>query len=172
MSQQTEKVKPSENGAGPRRPLRQYLLSGVAAAALIAAAPAIYHANADAPVLQKNEAPDTLTLNQKAAGLPDFTQLVQRVKPAVVSVRVKEQTPAQVMSEDNSVNPFKGTPFERFFRDFQGRRGGQWQQIQPTTDRGARVWFLHFRGRLYRDQQPCGRQRHRGARWGLTMGRR
>ncbi len=131
MNQQKEKVTPSENGAGPRRPLRQYLLSGVAAAALIAAAPAIYHANADAPVLQKNEAPGALTLNRDAAGLPDFTQLVQRVKPAVVSVRVREQAQAQVMPEDGSGDSFKGTPFEKFFRDFQGRRGGQWQQIQP-----------------------------------------
>jgi serine protease Do len=117
MLEEKEKAKASGNSAVWRRPLRQYLLTGVAAAALIAAIPAVYNANADAPVLQKNEGPGTLTLNQKAVGLPDFTELVQRVKPAVVSVRVKEEAPPEVMSEDVPVNPFKGTPFEKFFHD-------------------------------------------------------
>ncbi len=130
MFWQKEQATSSGNSAVRRRPLRQYLLAGVAAAALIAAAPAVYNANADTPVLQKNEAPGSLTLNQKAVGLPDFTQLVQRVKPAVVSVRVKQEVPAHLMSEDNSANPFEGTP-EKFFRDFQQRNGGQWKQIHP-----------------------------------------
>ncbi len=120
MLEEKEKAKADGNNEGRRRPLRQYLLSGVAAAALIAAVPAVYNANADAPVLQKNEAPGTLTLNQKVVGLPDFTELVQRVKPAVVSVRVKEAAPAQVMPEELPGNPFKGTPFEKFFHDRQG----------------------------------------------------
>ncbi len=132
MLEENEKATSSGNSAGRRRPLRQYLLSGVAAAALIAAAPAVYNANADAPVLQKNGAPGALTLNEKAVALPDFTQLVQRVKPAVVSVRVKQEVAAQVMPEDNSANPFEGTPFEKFFRDFQQRQGGQLKQIQPA----------------------------------------
>ncbi len=131
MSEQNERVTPSANGTGQRLLRSKYLLSGVAIAALIAAAPAVYHANAGAPVLQKNEAPGALTANRNVIGLPDFTALVQRVKPAVVSVRVKQQVAAQVMSEDDSNNPFKGTPFEKFFRDFQGKHGGRWQQSQP-----------------------------------------
>ena len=126
MFEQDEKAQASGSGTAPRRRLRQYLLSGVAAVALIAAAPVIYHANADAPVLRKNEAPGTLTLDRKAIGLPDFTQLVQRVKPAVVSVRVKEQASAQAMPDDSSDDAFKGMPFDKFFKDFQGRQGGQW----------------------------------------------
>ena len=132
MFEQDEKAKASGSGTAPRRRLRHYLLSGVAAAALIAAAPAMYHANADAPVLQKNEAPGTLTLDQKAIGLPDFTQLVQRVKPAVVSVRVKEQAPGQATPDDSSDDPFKGTPFDKFFKDLPGRGGGQWKRVQPA----------------------------------------
>jgi serine protease Do len=132
MFEQDEKANSSGSGTAARRRLRQYLLSGVAAVALIAAVPAIYHANADAPVLQKNEAPTTLTLDQKATGLPDFTQLVHRVKPAVVSVRVKEQLSAQAMPDDSSDDPFKGTPFDKFFKDFQERHGGQWKQIPPA----------------------------------------
>ena len=59
MFEHDEKAQASGSGTAPRRRLRQYLLSGVAAVALIAAAPAIYYANADAPVLQYNEAPGT-----------------------------------------------------------------------------------------------------------------
>ncbi len=132
----------SESEAAPRWRFRQYLLSGVAIAALIAAAPAAYHANADTPVLQKNEAPGALTFSQKSAALPDFTQLVQRVKPAVVSVRVKQQATAQVMSDDKSGNPFKGSPFEKFFRDFEGRRGGQWKQMRPAPQEAQGSGFF------------------------------
>ena len=112
MFEQDEKAEASGSGAARPRRLRQYLLSGVAAVALIAAAPIMYHANADAPVLGKNEAPGALTLDQKAIGLPDFTQLVQRVKPAVVSVRVKEQPSAQAAPDDSSGGQFKGMPFD------------------------------------------------------------
>ena len=133
MFERNEKAQSSGSGTAPHRRLRQYLLSGVAAVALIAAVPAIYHANADAPLLQKNEAAGTLTLDRKAIGLPDFTQLVQRVKPAVVSVRVKEQASAQAMPDDSSDDAFKGMPFDKFFRDFPGRQGGQWKQQVPSA---------------------------------------
>ncbi|MGO9546716.1 MAG: Do family serine endopeptidase [Rhodomicrobium sp.] len=131
MFEQKEKDSVNENSKAPRRPLRQYLLSGAAAIALIAAAPAVYDASAEAPVLQKNEASGSLTLNQKAVGLPDFTQLVKRVKPAVVSVRVKEQPSEQLMSGKEFVNPFKGTPFEKLFRNFPDQNNGQWKKVQP-----------------------------------------
>ncbi len=124
-----KKVKAAAYGSSAvgRRRFRQYLFSGVAAAALIAGT-AAYNAHADAPVLQQNEAPGSLSLNQRAAGLPDFTQLVQRVKPAVVSVRVKEEAPAELMPERDPGNPFKGTPFERFFH---GPDGGQGRRMHP-----------------------------------------
>jgi serine protease Do len=57
----------------------------------------------------------------ETAGPPGFADVVQKVKPAVISVRVK------LNDEDTSVGsggnggqlPFpKGSPFERFFRDF------------------------------------------------------
>ncbi len=114
-----------------RRPLRQYLLSGVAATALLAAVPTIYNAHADAPLLQKNTGSGTLTMDQKAVALPDFTQLVQRVKPAVVSVRVKEEGNAELMSDNDQANPFQGTPLDKFFQEFQNQNGGHWQQARP-----------------------------------------
>jgi serine protease Do len=51
------------------------------------------------------------------AALPNFVDLVQQVKPAVLSIRVKSDVTAQV-TRDDSEGPFGGTPFERFFRDF------------------------------------------------------
>ena len=72
MFEQKEKDTASGNSKRSRK-LRQYLLCGVAAAALIAAAAAVYNASADTPAAPgKNEAPGTLTPNQNAVGLPDF----------------------------------------------------------------------------------------------------
>ena len=53
-----------------------------------------------------------------AAALPNFVDLVQAVKPAVVSIRVKSDVTPQVTADDGGGNPFEGTPFERFFRQF------------------------------------------------------
>lgn len=130
MLEDKEKASASGSASIWGSKLRKYLLSGVAAAALIAAAPAIYSANADAPVLQKNEAPGTLSPGEKVVGLPDFTQLVKRVRPAVVSVRVKETAPAELMSENG--NPFKGTPFDKLFRDMPNQDGFHWKKPHPT----------------------------------------
>ena len=52
--------------------------------------------------------------------LPSFADLVQKVNPAVVSVRVKSQQPE--LSADNQDFPFQfqpGSPMERFFRQFR-----------------------------------------------------
>ena len=114
-----------------RRPLRQYLLSGVAAVALIAAFPAVYNANADTPPLPNRDAAGSLTMDQRAVALPDFTKLVEQVKPAVVSVRVKELAPADVLSENEAPNPLEGTPFEKFFHDFGPQNGEHWHSTHP-----------------------------------------
>ena len=66
---------------------------------------------------------------QAAAELPNFVDLVQTVKPAVVSVRVKSDVTSQVTSGDGGPNPFEGTPLERFFRQF-GRPGERGQAPQ------------------------------------------
>ena len=60
------------------------------------------------------------------AALPDFVDLVQAVKPAVVSIRVKSEVTPQVTADDGGANPFEGTPFDRFFRQFG----------QPGPDQG------------------------------------
>ena len=56
-------------------------------------------------------------------GLPDFSDLAERVLPAVVSIQVTTREEVQMPAE------LRGTPYERFFRD-QRRRGGQ--QVQSA----------------------------------------
>jgi serine protease Do len=54
----------------------------------------------------------------QAPAVPNFVDLVQAVKPAVVSIRVKSDVTPQVMSGDGADSPLEGTPFDRFFRPF------------------------------------------------------
>jgi serine protease Do len=46
-----------------------------------------------------------------------FADIVEKVKPAVISVKVKMNAPGDVFSQ-NEDNPLRGTPFEDFFRRF------------------------------------------------------
>ncbi|MCB1549107.1 MAG: Do family serine endopeptidase [Hyphomicrobiaceae bacterium] len=50
------------------------------------------------------------------ATVPGFGDLVAAVKPAVVSVRVKANSPVEAQMPLAGINPFNGTPFEKFFR--------------------------------------------------------
>lgn len=70
------------------------------------------------------------------AALPDFVDLVQAVKPAVVSIRVKSEVTPQVTADDGGANPFEGTPFERFLRQFgqPGQDPGQDQGQDQSQD--------------------------------------
>jgi serine protease Do len=55
-----------------------------------------------------------------------FADIVEKVKPAVISVRVKMRTEAQSSSDDELPFP-KGSPMEKFFKRFgmpEGGRGG------------------------------------------------
>ncbi len=63
---------------------------------------------------------------QGQIGAPDFASLVEKVKPAVVSVQVKIDPTRRVAANGNQPdmqdpfhgeNPFKGTPFEHFFEN-------------------------------------------------------
>lgn len=52
----------------------------------------------------------------RAAAVPGFVDLVAAVKPAVVSVRVRADNVTGDTASNDGFNPFRGTPFERFFR--------------------------------------------------------
>src|SRR5436190_22653987 len=72
----------------------------------------------------------------RAPAVPNFVDLVQAVKPAVVSIRVKADVTPQVTSGDGGANPFEGTPFERFFRQF-GPRGQRQEEQFPQRHQYA-----------------------------------
>jgi serine protease Do len=64
-----------------------------------------------------------------------FADIVEKVKPAVISVKVKVNSSGdnQALNEDN---PLRGTPFEEFFRRFGSPDGGQ-RNGRRDDDQGA-----------------------------------
>jgi serine protease Do len=127
----------------PHRPARSKLMrnlvAGVSAAALLAGIGLTEFAYAVPSVTTEQAQP------QKYA-LPGFSSLVERVKPAVISVQVDIDTASRTVQNDDEQpeqspfqgeNPFKGTPFEHFFDQLNnGRRGspdgggGQAEQVK------------------------------------------
>src|SRR5690242_18163094 len=61
-----------------------------------------------------------------------FADIVEKVKPAVISVRVKMRVDAQSTSSDDEQLPFpKGSPMEKFFKRFGMPEGGQGSPNAP-----------------------------------------
>jgi serine protease Do len=54
-----------------------------------------------------------------------FADIVEKVKPAVISVRVKMRTDAQASSDEEELPFPKGSPMEKFFKRFGMPEGGQ-----------------------------------------------
>jgi len=81
--------------------------------------------------------------SQTQQGPNGFADLVSKVKPAVISVRVQlDETPdADMLSrngqDENLPNDFRGTPFERFFQQFGEGNGSQMQRHQLITGVGS-----------------------------------
>jgi serine protease Do len=115
----------NSNGTPPRRTasarrvaLLATTIAGLGTAVLLAAPGVtpkqdLFGASAQAQNLSEK----AQQLAQKPVG---FADIVERVKPAVISVRVKIDRPANSNLKDNDDdNPFPpGSPFERFFRRF------------------------------------------------------
>ncbi|MFN3688889.1 Do family serine endopeptidase [Salinarimonas sp.] len=142
----------------PPRAARAGLLASVAAGAL---GLAILLPGA-APLAQQTQAPaieapvvptQALTLDQPAQLMPSFADVVDRVKPAVVSVRVRlgeEATGPRAMpgmpgmpgQGGRGMPGFppgfelpEGSPFEDFFRRFFGEEGQPGQRAEPRQPR-------------------------------------
>jgi serine protease Do len=63
---------------------------------------------------------------QRVARPTGFADIVEKVKPAVISVRVKMRTEAQPAASSDDEIPFpKGSPMEKFFKRFGMPDGGQ-----------------------------------------------
>jgi serine protease Do len=82
-------------------------------------------------------------LTEKVQQLPQrpvgFADIVEKVKPAVISVRVKIDRPAEsgLNNDDDNDLPFPpGSPFDRFFKRFGAPNGGP-QGHQVITGQGS-----------------------------------
>jgi serine protease Do len=100
--------------AANKHPLRRGIfLSSVGALAIAAAVAAPLAPKTSLATLVGNAAA------AETAHTPDsFADLVARVKPAVISVRVKMASDDATVSGQEDDNPGEGTPFDRFFRQF------------------------------------------------------
>src|SRR5215207_574853 len=75
--------------------------------------------------------------------LPSFADVVEKVKPAVVSVRVKVNTVADRGGDGDDAEAFglpdrpPGSPMDRFFRRFRDQQGGAGSQFRQGPRRNA-----------------------------------
>jgi len=113
-------------------------IAGIGAAALVFAPNAASNLAAN-PFVGSAQAQN---LTEKVQQLPQrpvgFADIVEKVKPAVISVRVKIDRPAETgLNNDDNDLPFPpGSPFERFFKRFGAPNGGP-QGHQIITGQGS-----------------------------------
>src|SRR5215469_16354297 len=128
---------------GPRFPLaaRRMALLATAVAGL-AAGTLVFSPNSYAPSALA-DAMQAQNLTEKVQQLPQrpvgFADIVEKVKPAVISVRVKIDRPADtgLSGGDDDLPSFPpGSPFERFFKRFGVPNGGQPGGHQVITGQG------------------------------------
>jgi serine protease Do len=99
-----------------RSTLRRRLLAGTAMLALLAAGSG-YTLHAYSAQGSPFGTPSAARVPATAPAMPGFADLVRAVKPAVVSVRVRADVAVGPFGSQE--NPFEGTPFEKFFKDFR-----------------------------------------------------
>jgi serine protease Do len=66
-----------------------------------------------------------------------FADIVEKVKPSVISVRVKLERPANSALTDEDMPFPPGSPFERFFRKFGGPNGPGGKEKEVVTGQGS-----------------------------------
>ena len=123
-------------GLSARRVALLASAAGLAFAAIVAG-PSTYNAVTAPALITSAQAADAM---QSSAG---FADIVEKVKPAVISVRVKIDETAKVAStnesEERAIPMQPGAPLEKFFEQF-GRRGqqqGMPQRKQTVTGEGS-----------------------------------
>ena len=130
-------------------------LGAAAVAALIAGGAA------ESGLIMPNPAHAELrSMSQPMQAMPSFADMIDRVKPAVVSVKVKVQNVAAQDSDDEDGQQFSmpdfppGSPMERFFRQFrdqqqgQGPRGGERRQPRQFGQALGSGFFISADGYL------------------------
>src|SRR5690242_3736025 len=79
-------------------------------------------------------------LMQAAPSMPSFADVVEKVKPAVVSVRVEISTVAHNDDDDDALSKPdfpSGSPMERSFRRFQDGQGDPGRRFHQEPRRNA-----------------------------------
>src|SRR5690242_12043763 len=113
-------MKDSSRGSRFTLSARRVALLATTAASL-AAATFVFSPNSYAPSALADAA-QAQNLTEKVQQLPQrpigFADIVEKVKPAVISVRVKIDQPAQPGLSDDELPFPPGSPFERFFKRF------------------------------------------------------
>jgi len=117
--------------AAPRAPRRRLVLMGSVAALAVAALLGGPSTFKQIPSLS-NPVQAAEANTQHPA---DFADLIEKVKPAVISVRVKLEQTAQSGNTDNSVQP--GSPVDKFLRQFGDQFGQQFGRQGNAPQRRA-----------------------------------
>jgi serine protease Do len=106
----------SRDGLSTRRmALLATTIAGFGAAAVVFAPGIPLHSAFGTAAQAQNLSEKVQQLTQRPVG---FADIVEKVKPAVISVRVKIDRPADSDSNDEDLPFPPGSPFERFFRRF------------------------------------------------------
>src|SRR5215471_13435426 len=119
-----------------QRSFKRHLLAGAAALAIIVSGSAYTLHAYSADVGSPFGATSAARVPATPISMPGFSDLVTAVKPAVVSVRVRADAGGHAMVSEGDANPFEGTPFEKYFKNFGlpndngAQRGPQRRLIQ------------------------------------------
>jgi serine protease Do len=110
-----------DSSRGSRFTLSARRVALLTTAASLAAATFVFSPNSYAPSALADAA-QAQNLTEKVQQLPQrpvgFADIVEKVKPAVISVRVKIDQPSQPGLSDDDLPFPPGSPFERFFKRF------------------------------------------------------
>ena len=93
--------------------------------------------NADfflAPAHAQNLTQEAKQLPQKPVG---FADIVEKVKPAVIAVRVKMEGMTEFGASDDELPGPPGSPFERFFKRFGAPKNGEGGRHEFVTGQGS-----------------------------------
>jgi serine protease Do len=121
--------RPSSTLSARRLALLATTVAGFGAAALVFAP----HADLFGTLAQAQNLTDKVQqLAQRPVG---FADIVEKVKPSVISVRVKLERPANSALSDEDMPFPPGSPFERFFRKFGGPNGPGGKEV--VTGQGS-----------------------------------
>ena len=139
-----------------RYEIRAVLLGSVAALAL---------AGMNGGGLSQARAATPQTEVSQTVSPTSFADVVDHVRGAVVSVKVKTTETADADDEVESPHIVPGDPLERFFKHFGeegGKKAARAVVTQAACHAGARLGIHHLARRLYGDEQPCRRECDRG----------